>query len=73
MVINQISFMVADAEYYRSIAALKLFNPDAEYRMMMFIYTHPESPRINDARLELGQIIFIRTRTTGKLQLIMKL
>jgi TolA-binding protein len=53
---NQI--LVADAEYYRSIAALKLFNPDAEYRMMMFIYTHPESPRINDARLELANYFY---------------
>ena len=50
--------MVADAEYYRSISALKLFNPDAEYRMMMFIYTHPESPRLNNARLELGNYFY---------------
>jgi TolA-binding protein len=50
--------LVADAEYYGSIAALKLFNPDAEYRMMMFIYSHPESPRINDARLELGNYFY---------------
>jgi len=50
--------LVADAEYYSSIAALKLFNPDAEDRMMMFIYTHPESPRINDARLELGNYFY---------------
>jgi len=49
---------VADAEYYSAIAALKLFNPDAEYRMMMFIYSHPESPRINDARLELGNYFY---------------
>src|SRR5674476_1561117 len=34
---NQI--LVADAEYYSAIAALKLFNSDAEYRMMMFIYS----------------------------------
>jgi len=50
--------LVADAEYYSSIAALKLFNTDAEYRMMMFIYLHPESPRINDARLELGNYFY---------------
>ena len=49
---------VSDAEYYRSIAALRLFNPDAEYRMMTFIYTHPESPRINVARLELGNYFY---------------
>jgi tetratricopeptide (TPR) repeat protein len=50
--------LVSDAEYYRSIAALKLFNPDAEYRMLMFIYTHPESPRINNARLELADYFY---------------
>jgi len=50
--------LVADAEYYSSLAALKLFNPDAEYRMMMFIYSHPGSPRINDARLELGDYFY---------------
>lgn len=50
--------LVADAEYYSSIAALKVFNQDAEYRMMMFIYSHPESPRINDARLELGNYFY---------------
>ena len=49
---------VADAEYYSSVAALKLFNSDAEYRMMMFIYSHPESQRINDARLELGNYFY---------------
>jgi TolA-binding protein len=55
---NSNFLLVADAEYYSSIAALRLFNPDAEYRMMMFIYTHPESPRINDARLELGNYFY---------------
>ena len=55
---NSNFLLVADAEYYSSIAALKLFNPDAEYRMMMFIYTHPESPQINDAKLELGNYFY---------------
>jgi TolA-binding protein len=49
---------VSDAEYYSSIAALRLFNPDAEYRMLTFIYTHPESPRINNARLELADYFY---------------
>jgi TolA-binding protein len=53
---NQI--LVSDAEYYSAIAAIKLFNPDAEYRMMMFIYSHPESPRLNNARLELGNYFY---------------
>ena len=50
--------LVAEAEYYSAIAALKLFNPDAEYRMIMFISTHPESPRINEARLSLGDYFY---------------
>jgi len=50
--------MVAEAEYYSAIAALKLFNPDGEYRMIMFISTHPESPRINEARLSLGDYFY---------------
>jgi len=55
---NSNFILVSDAEYYGSIAALKLFNPDAEYRMLMFIYTHPESPRINNARMELGDYFY---------------
>jgi TolA-binding protein len=50
--------LVTDAEYYSSIAAIRLFNADAEYRMMMFIYSHPESPRINSARLELADYFY---------------
>jgi len=52
------SLLVADAEYYAAMSALKLFNQDAEYRMMKYIYTHPESPRINDARFELGNYFY---------------
>ena len=49
---------VADAEYSAAISALRLFNPDAEFRMTRFIATHPESPVINDARLELGDYFY---------------
>jgi tetratricopeptide (TPR) repeat protein len=52
------TILVSEAEYYRSIAALKLFNPDAEYRMLMYIYNHPESPRLNQARLELADYFY---------------
>jgi TolA-binding protein len=50
--------LLAEAEYYRAISALRLFNADAEYRMIMYISTHPESPRINEARLELGDYFY---------------
>ena len=48
----------ADAEYFSAVAALKLFNSDAEYRMVMFISGHPESPNLNDARLLLGDYFY---------------
>jgi len=47
-----------EAQYYSAISALRLFNNDAEYRMVMYISTHPESPRINEARLELGDYFY---------------
>lgn len=47
-----------EAEYCSSVAALKLFNADAEYRMVMYISTHPQSPRINEARMELGDYFY---------------
>jgi TolA-binding protein len=55
---NSDQIQKAEAEYYAAISALKLFNSDAEYRMMMYISTHPESPRINIARLELGDYFY---------------
>ena len=50
--------LISDAEYYSSLAAIKLFNSDAEYRMLIYIYSHPESPHINDARLELADYFY---------------
>ncbi len=48
----------SDAEYYAAVSALRLFNPDSEYRMIMFIATHPESPKINNARLDLADYFY---------------
>lgn len=50
--------MVSEAEYFSAVSALKLFNPDAEFRMIIYIATHPESPRINEARLLLGDFFY---------------
>jgi tetratricopeptide (TPR) repeat protein len=49
---------MADAEFYGAMSALKLFNTDAEYRMVRFISRHPESSRINDAWLSLGDYFY---------------
>jgi TolA-binding protein len=50
--------MVSEAEYYSAIAALRLFNSDAEYRVITYILTHPESPRLNETRLALGDYFY---------------
>jgi TolA-binding protein len=55
---NSGSIEVTEAEYHRSLSALHLFNPDAEYRMVTFIRNHPESPRINEAYLALGDYFY---------------
>ncbi len=49
---------IADARYYRALSAINLFNPDAEYSMVTFIRTHPESPRINEGYLALGNYFY---------------
>lgn len=49
---------LTDAEYFSALSALKLFNSDAEYRMIRFISNNPESPRINDSWLALGDYFY---------------
>lgn len=56
---------IEDAQYYAAISALRLFNPDAEYRILKYLAEHPESPRINEARLELGDY-FYQSKTYRK-------
>jgi TolA-binding protein len=51
-------FEVTEAEYFSALAALMLFNPDAEYRMNIYISNHPESHRINEAKLALGDYFY---------------
>lgn len=48
----------SDAEYYAALSALKLYNPDGEYRMIHFINSHSESSMINDAWLALGDYFY---------------
>lgn len=48
----------ADASYYASICALRLFNPDGQSAVRNFISEHPEYPRIYKAYFELGNYLF---------------
>ena len=52
------NIQIVNAEYYSAIAAMNLFNADAEYRMMTFIGKYPEDHRINDARFALGDYFY---------------
>jgi TolA-binding protein len=56
--VNSNSIEVSDALYYSAVAATRLFNPDAEFRMVQYISTHPESPRLNEARLMLADYFY---------------
>lgn len=48
----------SEAEYFAALSAIKVFNADAEYRMVSYISGHPESPRINSAYLELADYFY---------------
>jgi len=47
-----------EAEYYAALSALKLYNPDAEYRMLIYMSGHPESPRLNEGRISLADYFY---------------
>ncbi|MFN8239927.1 MAG: tetratricopeptide repeat protein [Bacteroidales bacterium] len=49
---------VADAKYMGAISALKLFNPDGEFRMTRFINDFPGSPRVNTGYLALADYYY---------------
>ncbi len=45
----------ANAEYYSSICAIKLYNKDAEYLISGFISHHPESSKVNAAYFNMAK------------------
>lgn len=47
-----------EAEYYAALSALRLYNPDAEYRMLVYMARHPESPRLNEGRISLADYFY---------------
>mgnify|MGYP001216222938 FL=1 len=47
-----------DAKYYSAVSAIRLFNPDAEYRMLKYLAEYPESHRSNEAKLILGDYFY---------------
>lgn len=55
---NKPDIKIMEAEYYAAMSALKLYNPDAEYRMTSFLARHPESPNTNEARITLADYFY---------------
>ncbi|HRG52598.1 MAG TPA: tetratricopeptide repeat protein [Bacteroidia bacterium] len=44
-----------DAEYYKAICAIELFNKDGEFYLKQFVRDHPENPKVKSAYLYLGR------------------
>ena len=55
---DRTSIQLDEAEYYAALSALRLFNPDAEYRMLIYMSRHPESPRLNEGRISLADFFY---------------
>ncbi|MFQ5334602.1 MAG: tetratricopeptide repeat protein [Flavobacteriales bacterium] len=56
------SEMRINAEYYRAICAIELFNKDAEHLLTGFISEHPESPHVKKAHFQLGRYNYRKKR-----------
>ncbi len=52
---NEHTDIKADAEYYRALCSIELYNNDAEYLIAQFIARYPESPRTRVAYFEMGK------------------
>lgn len=64
----QNSKMVSEAQYYAAMCAVRLFNHDAEYRMLRFISLNPEHARRNHAVYSLAGYFYQRKNYNAALQ-----
>lgn len=56
------SLVHIDAEYYRAICAVELFNRDGELYLKEFIANHPESPKVKTAYFYLGKYNYFKKK-----------
>ncbi len=49
------SLIRIDAEYYKAVCAIELFNKDGEWFLKQFVKNHPESPKVKTAYFYLGK------------------
>ena len=52
------SDLKTDAEYFKAVCAIELYNKDAGYLIERFVKTHPESPRLNLAQFNMAKLQF---------------
>ncbi|MDQ3048064.1 MAG: tetratricopeptide repeat protein [Bacteroidota bacterium] len=52
---DPMSLIRIDAEYYRAVCAIELFNKDGEMYLKQFVAEHPESPKVKFAYYNLGK------------------
>lgn len=49
------SLIRIDAEFYKAICAIELFNKDGEFYLKQFVKDHPENPKVKSAYFYLGK------------------
>ena len=56
------SLVRIDAEFYRAICAIELFNKDGELFLRQFIEEHPENPKVKTAYFYLGKYNYYKKK-----------
>ena len=56
------SKILADANYYRALCAVKLYNNDAEFLLAHFLVEFPESPRTKELYFVMGNFQYTKKR-----------
>ncbi len=59
---------VSNSEFYSAMCAVKLFNNDAEYRVLNFLARNPENPLRNEALFNLANYFYQRKSTSNALK-----
>jgi len=67
------SEIYSNAVYYSAMSAAKVFNEDAEERLMNYISNYPESPKIKLASYELGLYYFRKKKYTNAVEWLTKI
>jgi tetratricopeptide (TPR) repeat protein len=62
------SDLVSNCEFYSSMCAVKLFNNDAESRVLDFLGKNPENPLRNDAIFNLANYFYQRKNSSSALE-----